>query len=716
MNKVFNINLGGYPFTIDEDAYSHLTRYLETIEQHFQNEEGVEEIVSDIEFRMAELFNEQMKRKQIVTFSDVDAAIAVMGTPEEFGADSSFEETNFSENQGSKDPFHIKTGKKLYRDEEEGILGGVAAGLSAYFGIDNPLWVRLAFIFGTITGGVAIPLYFIFWLILPAAKTASDRLAMRGEKINVSNIAKTIGDEMNSLSEKISDFGEGLGSKKKSFGAGAAIKNGSNALKNFIASIFKVIAAIWRPIALIIGIIALIALAIAWISMIVGFTASFPYVKQITSSGFLASLGVMNLFFVIGVPLLTIISLVLKFAFNNKIGRGVIGIAWGIWFLNVVSLGIVGAETFKQFNQYAELTDTKSFVIEGDVLKIERKKTSPESLTMFGHLSRDGDQFYSNDIRFDVEKTDGEEFIIEETYSARGRSSKIAQKLANGIQHELNYSDGVLTYGDGFALDKKTTWKNQQVRITIKVPQNKSLFFNRDTRRHFGHIDIADGQHNAFYGHYNQDSLWVMRQDGLACDGCSKRSTNGRFKLANFTKVIIDGKIKANIERSNDSELYIKNHYNAQDFITHEMRGDSLIVKRKDGFDDNIRIYIKTPFLDAFEGQQTDDVAINGFNETSLAIKLNSYNELRMKSNIKHLDLDLQERSRIKLTGRGNVLRANLTGKSKIDGDRYRVSKAHINALDASYAELSVKDTLHYKKDEISSIDIKNSNPVVVKH
>lgn len=711
MNKVFNINLGGYPYTIDEDAYARLTSYLETIGRHFQEEEGVEEIVSDIEFRMAELFNEQLKHKQIVTQSDVESAIKVMGTPEEFGAASGLEGDSFDESQQEEEGIKIKTGRKLFRDEDDSIVGGVAAGLAAYFGIENPFWVRLAFFLFTISGGFGIPLYLILWAIIPSAKTTSDRLAMRGERINVSNIARTIGDEMNNISEKISDFGEGIGAKKKSFGAAAAIKNGSNALKRLIQGIFKIIASIWRPIALFIGTIALIALAIAWISMIVGFTASFPYVKLITGSGFIASLGVVNLFFVIGVPLLTIVFLVLKFAFNNKISRGVLGIAWGIWFINVISLGIVTAETFKGFNQSGEITNVKSFAIEGDTLRIESKKSNPASLTSFGPLSKDGNQFYSNDVRFNMVKTDGNEFIIEETYSSRGNSSKAAQELANGIQHDLAYNNGILTYGDGFALDKKSDWKNQQVKITIKVPKDKKVLFLKGTNKHLNRINTRHNNEGFFMDFKQRDSLWFIRMDHPNCTICHKKN-NGRFELSNFSKIFIDGKIETNIERSNHSQLYIRGHDNNQRHVSHEIKGDSLFIKRKDGFDGNIRIYIKTPFLDAFDGHQTDDVSINGFDETSMDIKLNSFNELRLRSNVQHLSLDLKERSRIHLSGKGKVLKASLSGKSKINGQSFQLSKAFINAQDASQAALYVRDTLYQRVDEKSIIETRGDQVI----
>ncbi|MEM1323551.1 MAG: PspC domain-containing protein [Bacteroidota bacterium] len=215
MNKVFNINLGGYPFTIDQNAYEFLSNYLDTIHHHFETSEGYEEITADIEARMAELFHEELEGRQIVTLKDVKTAISIMGTPEDFGAEPMQETKGNAE---SKWTFStgIKTGKRLFRNGDDEVVGGVCSGIAAYFGITDPLWVRILFVLITISGGVGILPYIILWAIVPKAETAADRLAMRGEPINVSNIAKTIEDELDHLSETLSDFGTGKSKSRTS--------------------------------------------------------------------------------------------------------------------------------------------------------------------------------------------------------------------------------------------------------------------------------------------------------------------------------------------------------------------------------------------------------------------------------------------------------------------------------------------------------------------
>ncbi len=210
MNDIKNINLGGVPFAIDMNAYYALEDYLTDIENHFSNANGAQEIVKDIESRIAEIFKERPDALEVVALKDVHEAIAVMGTPEDFGAESSDDE-KYDDIPETEWIF----GKKMMRDEENALIGGVCSGLSAYLGIDDPIWVRLGMA-GLILGmGVGFGLYIILWVVMPAAKTASDRLAMRGDDINVENISKemergmeTLTESMNKFGEKVTEFGD----------------------------------------------------------------------------------------------------------------------------------------------------------------------------------------------------------------------------------------------------------------------------------------------------------------------------------------------------------------------------------------------------------------------------------------------------------------------------------------------------------------------------
>ena len=150
MNKTVTINLGGIVFHIDEDAYQKLSRYFEALKRSLNNSSGQEEIIKDIEMRISELLSEKLlSDKHVIGLKEIDEVIAVMGQPEDYIIeDDSKAESTYQA---------YKTSKKLYRDKDKGMIGGVAAGLSQYLGIDE-VWIRvilLLFFFGFGTGILA---------------------------------------------------------------------------------------------------------------------------------------------------------------------------------------------------------------------------------------------------------------------------------------------------------------------------------------------------------------------------------------------------------------------------------------------------------------------------------------------------------------------------------------------------------------------------------
>lgn len=208
MNKTININLGGYALIIDEDAFDTANNYLLALGKHFGSDDGAEEIMQDIETRMGELINRKKGTRIIVNKIDVVEAIAVLGTPEEL-KDINFSESTSQSTRSNKSSFQIKTGKRLFRDKDDKIIGGVCSGLAAYFGIQDAVWIRIAFVILTLLFGSSLIVYLALWIIVPPAKTVSDRLEMMGEPTNVNNIAKTIKEELEQMGDKIQDkFGK----------------------------------------------------------------------------------------------------------------------------------------------------------------------------------------------------------------------------------------------------------------------------------------------------------------------------------------------------------------------------------------------------------------------------------------------------------------------------------------------------------------------------
>jgi phage shock protein PspC (stress-responsive transcriptional regulator) len=190
MKITLSINLGGFSFNIDEDAYGELKRYLKNLELHFAGEESSSEILSDIESRMAELFRTKLTSyKQVITIEDVNSVISVLGTPEDISE---------KEGTSARDKFSSPGYHRMYRDPDHRMIGGVCAGMGAYWNMD-PWIVRLIFVVITMLGGLGLLIYLILYIVLPEAKTTAQKIEMKGEPVNINNIKDSVKKEFDTV-------------------------------------------------------------------------------------------------------------------------------------------------------------------------------------------------------------------------------------------------------------------------------------------------------------------------------------------------------------------------------------------------------------------------------------------------------------------------------------------------------------------------------------
>lgn len=190
MKKTLTVNLANQVFHIDEDAYVQLKEYLEKIEGHFSSGEDRNDIIGDIENRIAELFGEKITHdKQVITIQDVEQVITTMGDPVEIGGDTKSESQAYTSHSRPR---------RLYRDPDNRVLGGVCGGIGMYTGTD-PIITRIIFLIAFFGFGVGLLIYIIMWIVVPEAVTTAQKLEMRGDPVNASNIGKFIRDEFDSV-------------------------------------------------------------------------------------------------------------------------------------------------------------------------------------------------------------------------------------------------------------------------------------------------------------------------------------------------------------------------------------------------------------------------------------------------------------------------------------------------------------------------------------
>ena len=200
MKKTSSINIGGIILHIEEDAYERLNGYIKLLEKHFQKYPEKADIIGDIEQRIGELLTEELSGKEaIITLKHVEKIIAIMGNPEDF-------DTSDTEENDEQPLTTEKKPKKLFRNPEGKIIGGIASGFAVYLTID-PLIIRLALIILTLFGaGFPIPLYIILWILIPEAQSRTQKMEMMGESITIESIKKNAQNSIDDIKSSVKDF------------------------------------------------------------------------------------------------------------------------------------------------------------------------------------------------------------------------------------------------------------------------------------------------------------------------------------------------------------------------------------------------------------------------------------------------------------------------------------------------------------------------------
>ena len=197
MNKTLTINIAGSVFHIEENAYIELDNYLKAIKSTFPLEER-DEIIHDIELRVAELFFDFLSpNHQVITLKEVEKVIQIMGAP----GDYSLEEDPKEQGQS----YYYNTPRKLYRDTQNKVVGGVLSGLGHYFQVDA-VWLRILFVVLLLFFGTGVLLYVILWIIIPPARTTAQILQMEGQPVNIDTIQNSVKKNMDEFQRKMNSL------------------------------------------------------------------------------------------------------------------------------------------------------------------------------------------------------------------------------------------------------------------------------------------------------------------------------------------------------------------------------------------------------------------------------------------------------------------------------------------------------------------------------
>ncbi|MFN8282027.1 MAG: PspC domain-containing protein [Chitinophagales bacterium] len=483
MNKTFTINLANQIFNINDDAYETLLAYFGSLDKFYANEEGKDEIISDIKDRFAELFLAKGKN-HIITKEDADLVIGMMGKPQEFDEEKNEQQQQTAEQNYSSTTVNtgnnVKTGKRLYRDTDEPIIAGVASGLSAYFGIDDPIWIRIAFIIFTVVGfGSPVLVYIILWIIMPEAQTSAQKLEMKGEPINLSNIEKTIKDETDKVQNNL----------KNNKGALAQIIGFLGLLVKYFFKFLLYIGIFIIGVVVLGLLIALFATTFgAGIGLLFGTPLASKYFFDSNSYAWLISIGAILVSIIPFILVITgIVHLVSKTSkpFKKQLVLPLFGLfMFGLLLLNIAyQNGKSLIQEHKKVTQHVPINYTSSL----DTIQLAIAYTDKSeddlnfSFNSFGSFLK----FVSNDhelrIPVDIEiyPSNSDSLVILKEFSAQGKNEKEALINASAITHTISQVNNKFIIDPFLEFNSaKNKFRNQKLTIKVFVPEGKVIRWN----------------------------------------------------------------------------------------------------------------------------------------------------------------------------------------------------------------------------------------------
>jgi phage shock protein PspC (stress-responsive transcriptional regulator) len=535
MNKTLTINISGIIFHIEEDAYDKLSRYLSTIKSYFSHTEGGNEIMSDIEARIAELLQEKLNPgKQVILLMDVDYALDTMGKPEDFGA----ENVNKTSSTAQEDEYSGEPIKKrLYRDPDNKVLGGVCSGVGHYFGFD-PVWLRIALALLLVFAGTGVLIYIILWIAIPEATTTAEKLAMKGEKVDINNISKVVKEEAEQLKKRMEKYGNDIKSGSNS----DAYRTGAEKIVDFFVTVFM---GIGKAMIKILGFFLILFGVLFFLGLItsafgISFVSNFSigdWADMFLMDGKDFYLGLIGLFLFIAVPVLGMIyggmKLLFKFKYSNRWMNLSASI---IWLIGLVLILYVGLRTAKDFNKTAKVRE-KVTLDSSNVLNLtmreiplnyeelntsdmdhegERNYRTHRGESNYAIGSHGAMKYLIGHAQLNIIKSQNNQLELVIVKEAKAADKLTANERAKNIVYEAIQNDSTVVFDNLFKVNNADKFRFQNVTAILKLPVGQIIYLDKTVENLIYDIENVTNT-------YDGDMIerrWIMTEAGLECVDC----------------------------------------------------------------------------------------------------------------------------------------------------------------------------------------------------
>ncbi len=804
MKKNISINISGIIFHIEEDGYDKFKKYLDSINRYFASYEDSEEIIADIESRIAELFLEKLDEgKQVISNEDVDTLIGTMGQISDFEAmeeDDDFAKEEPASNKkqkaeqktqskkrstrheydaprrlerdtrnqllggvaagaahylkidqiwlrvlaiitipispivyffmwialpGNDNMVEHETVKKLYRNPDDRVLGGVASGLANYFKTDS-IVLRIAFIIFTLAGGAGVLAYIVLWIITPKANSLTDKMQMKGQKVTLSNIdsniKKTKEENLNPRDENtfttILLFPFRLIGKIFS-----ALGKAFSPLLLFIAAAIRIFTG---GIVMIVGLSIMFSLLVTagvlmglyngdWFFYGDDFTY-FPY--ELFTNTF-PELGILFVLTAIFIPFLYVFIAGITIIAKRRVMSSSVG--WsilGIWMIAVVGSFALVPNVIRDFRDEGYYEESEVLSIQADTLLLDIN-----IITNRGYDSRRyrGDYQYESISEFTdldlIASRDGE-FSIKKRFHARGRNPRDAEMNAQDVTYDYSVSESTITFDSELTYKERAEFRFQEADITLYIPKNVPFKVERDMSLILHHFSY---RYSWFEIYRN---TWMFDDTGrLECLSCEKDESNPdeasvfqkSLDVGSFSKIEVLANLDVTFKVGEQYAVQLEGPQSMVEKVLGSVTGNDKLNIGEDRSNQDwsaVKASITAPSIDYIILKNGAQLTMQAEDQQLLDVKTYDDSRFSLDGSLNKLNLYIGGDSRVNMSASIEKLNALIDKKGRLYGYEADIREASLDTGSEARARVNVSDYLKITARGFSSIRYKG-NPEV---
>jgi len=612
---------------------------------------------------------------------------------------------------GSFDLEEPEVGKKMFRDGERKVIGGVSGGIAAYFGIDI-IAVRLLFIIFTIFFGVGFIVYIVLWIAVPEAKSITDRMEMQGEPVTLSNIESNIKKNLNVDSEKE----ESTATKILLFPF-RLIGLLLSVLGKILVPLLEIFRVAIGIIVILLG-VSLMLSAVITAGVLIGlFSASAFTWPTLNYNEISMPLEVFTNSFSGWMVLAAFIAAIIPSILITLLGASIIAkkyvfgstVGWAMFVMFFVSVAMLSVSIPKIVYSFKEDGEYK---IE-DTYKLTGKKA------IFNIHEVGMDDYH--EISLTLKGYEGKDLKLVQTFKARGITKQKAIENARMVDYYVDAKDSVITFDSNIQFKKDAIFRAQRLDMTLYIPYHYPFVMDESTSRFISqYVDYED----------MDGYTWEMTEKGLTCISCPKseeeeNNVGDELGLNDFDELDIRGIFDVRITHGDDYAVELIGPESEKSKYKIFRSGQTLVIdyegsKKKFNWDtdvinvDEIRINITMPSLEKIEAEGYGKIQFENFTSDDMDIDIRGPVKLRGEIHGRDLVINLTGKSEAELSGQVTNLDADIQFASKLRAYNLEVQDANVEVNGASSAKVNVSNSLEMDEGLASDIDYRG-NPTIIK-